>query len=80
MASLPLRAARFHAGVDLSTMWTVSTPSSSAYPREAQWLNPQERLFTETCWTAIEDAGYTPETLVAEEGPNKRRDVGVFVG
>ncbi|OKP52620.1 polyketide synthase [Serratia marcescens] len=49
-------------------------------PREAQWLNPQERLFLETCWTAIEDAGYTPETLVAEEGPNKRRDVGVFVG
>ncbi|MGM3182114.1 SDR family NAD(P)-dependent oxidoreductase [Dickeya oryzae] len=49
-------------------------------PREAQWLDPQERLFLETCWTAIEDAGYTPETLVAEQGPNKRRDVGVFVG
>ncbi|MEI7063625.1 SDR family NAD(P)-dependent oxidoreductase [Dickeya chrysanthemi] len=49
-------------------------------PREAQWLDPQERLFLETCWAAIEDAGYTPETLVAEQGPNKRRDVGVFVG
>ncbi len=49
-------------------------------PREAQWLNPQERLFLETCWTAIEDAGYTPETLVPEQGSNKRRDVGVFVG
>ncbi len=49
-------------------------------PREAQWLDPQERLFLETCWSAIEDAGYTPETLVAEQGVNKRRDVGVFVG
>lgn len=49
-------------------------------PREAQWLNPQERLFLETCWATIEDAGYTPETLVAEQGPNKRRAVGVFVG
>lgn len=49
-------------------------------PREAEMMDPQERLFLETCWEAIEDAGYTPKTLVAPRGPNKRRHVGVFVG
>jgi polyketide synthase PksN len=49
-------------------------------PREAEMLDPQERLFLETCWEAIEDAGYTPETLVPTRGPNRRRLVGVFAG
>jgi acyl transferase domain-containing protein/acyl carrier protein/SAM-dependent methyltransferase len=49
-------------------------------PREAELMDPQERLFLETCWEAIEDAGYTPQTLVAPRGPQKRRPVGVFVG
>ncbi|HML90062.1 MAG TPA: SDR family NAD(P)-dependent oxidoreductase [Methylomusa anaerophila] len=49
-------------------------------PREAELMDPQERLFLETCWEAIEDAGYTPKTLVTPQGPNKRRHVGVFVG
>jgi len=46
-------------------------------PREAECLDPQERLFLEAAWEAIEDAGYYPETLVQEKAP---RDVGVFVG
>ena len=49
-------------------------------PREAGIIDPQERLFLKTCWEAIEDAGYTPKTLVEPKGPNKRHDVGVFVG
>lgn len=49
-------------------------------PREAEIMDPQERLFLETCWEAIEDAGYTPKTLVAAREPNQRRPVGVFVG
>ncbi|KAI5808347.1 hypothetical protein BZA77DRAFT_24773 [Pyronema omphalodes] len=49
-------------------------------PREAEILDPQERLFLETCWETIEDAGYTPETLTASRGMNKRNHVGVFVG
>lgn len=49
-------------------------------PREAETMDPQERLFLETCWEAIEDAGYTPGTLVPPRGPNKRFQVGVFVG
>jgi len=46
-------------------------------PREAEAMDPQERLFLEVAWEAIEDAGYYPETLVSEGGP---RDIGVFVG
>jgi polyketide synthase PksN len=49
-------------------------------PREAELIDPQERLFLETCWEAIEDAGYAPHSLVGPRGLNKRQDVGVFVG
>ncbi|KAF1018226.1 MAG: 3-ketoacyl-CoA thiolase [Burkholderia gladioli] len=43
-------------------------------PSEAEHIDPQERLFLQTAWLAIEDAGYTPSTLSA------KRRVGVFVG
>ena len=46
-------------------------------PREAEFLDPQERLFLEVAWEAIEDAGYYPEILAQE---NASRNVGVFVG
>lgn len=46
-------------------------------PREAEMLDPQERLFLEVAWEAIEDAGYYPEVLGGDDG---RREVGVFVG
>ncbi|HET8798758.1 MAG TPA: beta-ketoacyl synthase N-terminal-like domain-containing protein, partial [Thermoanaerobaculia bacterium] len=42
-------------------------------PREASLLDPQERLFLETAWETIEDAGYSKESLSG-------RRVGVFVG
>jgi natural product biosynthesis luciferase-like monooxygenase protein len=29
-------------------------------PREARWLDPQQRLFLQTAWAALEDAGYDP--------------------
>ncbi len=31
------------------------------YPREAEILDPQHRLFLETSWNALEDAGYVPD-------------------
>ncbi len=31
-------------------------------PREAELLDPQQRLFLECCWEAFEDAGYNPLT------------------
>ncbi|WP_197029828.1 beta-ketoacyl synthase N-terminal-like domain-containing protein, partial [Paenibacillus sp. 1-18] len=49
-------------------------------PREAKTLDPQERLFLETCWEAIEDSGYTASTLAVTHGEVKRYPVGVFVG
>ncbi|HWH02031.1 MAG TPA: beta-ketoacyl synthase N-terminal-like domain-containing protein, partial [Pilimelia sp.] len=47
---------------------------------EAAVLDPQERLFLQTCWAAIEDAGHTPHSLCPPSGPAGRRPGGVFVG
>ena len=41
-------------------------------PREAELLDPQQRLFLECCWEAFEDAGYDP---ASHDGP-----VGVYAG
>lgn len=45
--------------------------------QEAAILDPQERLFLEVAYEAIEDAGYYPEILAKD---NAARDIGVFVG
>ena len=37
-------------------------------PREAESLDPQHRLFLETAWHALEDAGYDPETFPGSVG------------
>ncbi|HEY1110123.1 MAG TPA: SDR family NAD(P)-dependent oxidoreductase, partial [Opitutaceae bacterium] len=42
-------------------------------PREAESMDPQERLFLETAWHAVEDAGYARPEL-------RGRPVGVFAG
>ncbi|MFD9561266.1 SDR family NAD(P)-dependent oxidoreductase [Streptomyces sp. NPDC059994] len=47
---------------------------------EAAQLDPQERLFLEVCWEAVEDAGYTPDALAAARDGARRRAVGVYVG
>ncbi|WP_269389415.1 SDR family NAD(P)-dependent oxidoreductase [Bacillus amyloliquefaciens] len=49
-------------------------------PREAETMDPQERLFLQTCWETIEDAGYTPKSLAEARGRNRRQRVGVFAG
>jgi acyl transferase domain-containing protein/acyl carrier protein len=41
-------------------------------PREAKLIDPQQRLFLECAWDALEDAGYNPETYP--------RLIGVFAG
>ena len=45
-------------------------------PREAQLMNPNERLFLETVWDLVERSGYTPERM-QEQHKNK---VGVYIG
>lgn len=42
-------------------------------PLEADFIDPQERLFLETTWKAFEEAGYSKESL-------NNRHVGVYVG
>ncbi|MFG2312745.1 polyketide synthase [Streptomyces sp. NPDC048566] len=50
-------------------------------PAEAALTDPQARLFQETVWEALEDAGCTGSRLDALTGPDGRsRAVGVFVG
>ena len=44
-------------------------------PREAERMDPQERLFLQTAWHTLEDAGYTPEHINQQNGT-----VGIFVG
>ncbi|MBV9495102.1 MAG: SDR family NAD(P)-dependent oxidoreductase, partial [Acidobacteria bacterium] len=47
---------------------------------EAKMIDPQERLFLESVWSAIEDAGYTRQTLRTRFPKAGSADVGVFVG
>ncbi|MEM8930319.1 MAG: type I polyketide synthase [Acidobacteriota bacterium] len=51
-----VRSARLIEGVDL-----FDAPFFSLSPREAEIMDPQQRLFLQLCWQALEDAGYDPE-------------------
>lgn len=42
-------------------------------PREAKYMDPQQRILLEICWNALEDAGLIPSTL-------KTKKVGVYIG
>ncbi|WP_143573730.1 SDR family NAD(P)-dependent oxidoreductase, partial [Streptomyces acidiscabies] len=44
-------------------------------PVDADSIDPQERVFLETVWAALEDAGHPPRRLARESNP-----VGVFAG
>ncbi len=46
-------------------------------PREAEVMDPLERLFLQHCWMAMEDGGYTRDTLRASSGSSR---VGVYAG
>ena len=49
-------------------------------PREAEIIDPQERLFLECVYETLEDAGYTREALRTYQGLGLEGNVGVFVG
>ncbi|MGU8077188.1 SDR family NAD(P)-dependent oxidoreductase [Burkholderia pyrrocinia] len=49
-------------------------------PREAIGMEPQERLFLECAYEALQDAGYTRASLPPSPEGGKGRHVGVFVG
>lgn len=48
-------------------------------PKEAENIDPNERLFLEIASQAIEDAGYTPDTLAQARG-YRENPVGVYAG
>jgi acyl transferase domain-containing protein/acyl carrier protein len=52
-----VKAASLLAGVD-----RFDAPFFGYSAREAEILDPQQRLFLEHSWAALEDAGYSPET------------------
>ena len=45
-------------------------------PHDASLIDPQERLFLESTWSTLEDAGYTRESLHKSTGGK----VGVYAG
>ncbi|MCY1033270.1 amino acid adenylation domain-containing protein [Corallococcus sp. BB11-1] len=47
-------------------------------PKEAALLDPQERLFLQCVWAALEDAGYCRQGLRKDGDPGRR--VGVYAG
>ena len=49
-------------------------------PREAEFIDPQERLFLEHVWMALEDAGYRREDLQCESEEFLSGQVGVYAG
>ena len=51
-------------GADLLMTWSkFDADFFNISPREAEIMDPQQRLFLQTVWKTIEDAGYTKEKL-----------------
>ncbi|MEM8676958.1 MAG: SDR family NAD(P)-dependent oxidoreductase [Cyanobacteria bacterium P01_G01_bin.67] len=48
-------------------------------PKEAELLDPQQRLFLEFAWSAMENAGYNPETYEASIGVYAGVDVNSYL-
>ena len=49
-------------------------------PREAPYIDPQERLFLQHAWMAIEDAGYSRRALRIPRADGLPGQVGVYAG
>ncbi|OCQ18831.1 hypothetical protein A7985_22715 [Pseudoalteromonas luteoviolacea] len=49
-------------------------------PKEAMTLDPQERLFLQHAWMAMEDAGYTRDSLQIPREKQQSGQVGVYAG
>ncbi|MEV4518278.1 beta-ketoacyl synthase N-terminal-like domain-containing protein [Dactylosporangium sp. NPDC049525] len=49
-------------------------------PKEAEGMDPQQRLFLQAAWSAVEDAGYTPARIRSTAARRGTKDAGVFAG
>ncbi|WP_315942745.1 beta-ketoacyl synthase N-terminal-like domain-containing protein, partial [Pseudoalteromonas holothuriae] len=47
-------------------------------PNEAERMDPQERLFLEVSWQALESSGHTPQSLHPQYKRNAKAEVGVY--
>ncbi|MER5213936.1 SDR family NAD(P)-dependent oxidoreductase [Streptomyces sp. NPDC002838] len=61
------------AGGFLDSVTAFDAAHFSLSPREASLMDPQQRLFLEACWHALEDAGYDPKSFAGTR-------TGVFAG
>jgi acyl transferase domain-containing protein/NADPH:quinone reductase-like Zn-dependent oxidoreductase/acyl carrier protein/short-subunit dehydrogenase len=68
----PGKAYTFAAGV-LDDVWGFDPTVFSISPREAEQMDPQQRIALQLVWEALEDAGVPPSKLAGTE-------TGVFVG
>ncbi|EHY87756.1 SDR family NAD(P)-dependent oxidoreductase [Saccharomonospora azurea] len=64
----------------LSDVDTFDSLFFAISPMQAKSMDPQERLFLQTAWAALEDAGYPLDALPRPRFSDEGRDVGVFVG
>ncbi|MBE9500649.1 hypothetical protein IHE61_30230 [Streptomyces sp. GKU 257-1] len=64
----------------LSAVDTFDSRFFRMSPPQARAMDPQERLFLETAWAALEDAGYPPTRLPKAHHADSGLDVGVFAG
>ncbi|WP_250399153.1 non-ribosomal peptide synthetase [Streptomyces cellostaticus] len=80
----PLPPERHRPGWPVDLMWGAFLDGIDRFdplffaisPRDAALMDPQERLFLEVAWEALEDAGYTRARLREQHGGR----VGVFAG
>ncbi|MBB3107973.1 acyl transferase domain-containing protein/acyl carrier protein, partial [Paenibacillus phyllosphaerae] len=68
-----LAAGQFAAGSYIEEIDKFDHAYFRLSPKEASLMDPHQRMFLETAWSALEDAGYGGSAL-------KGRRVGVFVG
>ncbi|WND33025.1 SDR family NAD(P)-dependent oxidoreductase [Streptomyces sp. BB1-1-1] len=61
------------AGGFLESVTAFDAAHFSLSPREASLMDPQQRLFLETCWHTLENAGYDPGSFAGTR-------TGVFAG
>lgn len=61
-----------NAGFILDDIDLFDAPFFGMLPREAEILDPQQRIFLECAWEVLENAGYNPETC--------QESIGIFAG
>ncbi|WP_198119457.1 SDR family NAD(P)-dependent oxidoreductase [Massilia rhizosphaerae] len=67
-------------GAFLDGVDRFDAPFFNIEPDEARAMDPQERLFLQSVWSALEDAGYTRDSLKRRFPKARSAGVGVFVG